>query len=463
MRQRTPTPKSVLRVSALRERVRSSLWLWPALAVGVAILAGTILPMLERGGTGTGFAGTPDGARAVLSTVAGSTITVTGLTFSLTVVALQVASSQFTPRLLDTFLADRGNQAVLSVFLGTFAYTLAVLRSVRSADPGSGVEAAVPDLAVAVGLDLTLLSVAMLVYFFHHLTQQLRVESVLGAVRRDTVALIRRHTAARDSADEPERGLPVVPDDAQPLRALRTGYLQAIDVDILSAAAAFHGVVLCLRPVVGTHVTVGTTVAWAWPDTRQRSAPVRGTEALTRHVHDGIHLGAERTLQQDIAFGVRQLVDIAARALSPGVNDPATAVAALGALAAVLVELAEWRLDPIVQRDPDGRVRAMAPQQSFAEILSLACDQPRRYGSTEPAVLTELVRMLTDLAEVCHEDEDRRAVRQQVDATVEAAVEARLNTADLARVQTFARHATVALERGARVAAVPAEAATPAW
>jgi uncharacterized membrane protein len=455
---------SVLRLSAVRERLRSSLWLWPALAVGLAVLVGTFLPMIEDGtpGGAFGFAGTPDGARAVLATVAGSTITVTGLTFSMTVVALQVASSQFTPRLLDSFLADRGNQAVLSVFLGTFAYTLAVLRSVRNAAPGA--DASVPDLSVAIGLDLTLLSVAMLVYFFHHLTQQLRVESVLNEVREETVALIRRHGAARDADEEPDLDLPEVSDGAVALRALRTGYLQAIDIELLAGAAACHGAVVCLRPVVGTHVTVGTTLAWAWagPADGHGGAADLDAATLTRHVHEGIHLGAERTLQQDIAFGVRQLVDIAARALSPGVNDPATAVAALGTLAAVLVELAGWRLDPIVQRDDAGDVRAMAPQSSFAEILSLACDQPRRYGRTEPAVLIELVRMLTDLAEVCRDPDARDAVRAEIDATVEAAAEAGLTTAELARVETSVHDAGAALERGARVATLPAGARRPA-
>lgn len=450
----------VLRLSAVRERLRSSLWFWPALAVSIAIVAGTVLPVLEDadGESVLGFAGTPEGARAVLATVAGSLITVTGLTFSLTVVALQVASNQFTPRLMSTFLSDRGNQAVLSVFLATFAYTLAVLRSVRSPTEGTG--SFVPDFAVAVGLVLTVLSVAMLVYFFDHLTQQLRVESVLAELQRDTLALVRHQLPLRDLDAGSAPTLPDVSDDALALRALRSGYLQNVDVDRLLRAALDHGVVVHLRPVVGAHMTVGTTVAWAVPATNA-SEPL-DVESLTRDVHRGIHQGRERTLQQDVAFGVRQLVDIAARALSPGINDPATAVATLGAVATVLAELAERRLDPLVRTDDQGQVRAVITQPSFGEVLALACDQPRRYGRGEPAVLTELLRMLTDLAEVSSDEKDRQAVRTQVAATIEVAEAADLNDAELARVRTVARHARKALARGHRVATAPPEAEEPA-
>lgn len=436
------------------------MWFWPAVSVAAAVLAGSLLPELERAGSGPvglGFGGTPEGARAVLSVVASSTITVTALTFSLTVVALQVASSQFTPRLLGTFLSDRGNQAVLSVFLGTFAYSLIVLRSVRSASENQG--SFVPDVAVAAGLVLALLSVGMLVYFFHHLTQQFRVESVLAGVRDDTLGLIHRHVPARDQ--QPEAGLPPVPEQATALRAPDSGYLQAVEPAVLLAVAADHGVAVRLRPLLGTHVTTGTTLAWAWPVDGQAAGGGLEPEKLTGQLRAGIQLGPDRTLQQDVAFGVRQLADIATRALSPGINDPTTAVDTIGALASVLSELACRRLTPVVCTDEQGRVRAAVDQPSFAEILALACDQPRRYGATEPAVLTELLRMLTDLAEVGPQ-EVAGAVGDQVEATVETAGTAGLTGPELARVRRLARHARAALERGCRVAETPSPTDEPA-
>lgn len=451
---------ALLRLSALRERVRTSLWFWPAISVLAAVVAGVLLPGLESGtpeGAALGFAGTPEGARAVLSVVASSTITVTALTFSLTVVALQVASSQFTPRLLGTFLSDRGNQAVLSVFLGTFAYSLIVLRSVRSSAEDSG--PFVPDVAVGVGLVLALLSVAMLVYFFHHLTQQFRVESVLAGVRDDTLALIHRHVPVRDG-QQPELALPPVPDGAVTLRAGRSGYLQAVDERVLLRVACEHAAVVRLRPVLGTHVTAGTTLAWAW-SADSAGAPPAEPDALVRGVHESVQLGPDRTLQQDVAFGVRQLADIATRALSPGINDPTTAVDTIGALASVLCELSCRHLAPLVGVDDQGRVRAAAPQPSFAEILALACDQPRRYGRTEPAVLTELLRMLTDLAEVGPAGV-ADTVGAQVDATVETARAADLSPPERARVTRLADHARAALDRGCRVAEAPGDGGEPA-
>lgn len=450
-----------LRLSVLHERLRASLWLWPAISVTASVVVGTLLPALEGPDARIGLSavGTPEGARAVLSTVAGSTITVTGLTFSLTVVALQVASSQFTPRVLGSFLADRGNQAVLSVFLSTFVYSLTVLRSVRSV--ADGVEPFVPDAAVALALVLTLLSVAMLVYFFHHLTQQLRVESVLAEVQSDTLSQIRRHLPLREE-QAPRSDLPEVPEGALTLRALGAGHLQAVNADVLERVATDHDLVVRLRPVLGAHVTEGTTLAWAWAAHEDTESLSVGADELARAVHQGIHLGRERTLQQDVAFGVRQLVDIAARALSPGVNDPTTAVATIGAVATVMAELTRRRLEPIVRTDEGGLVRAAVPQPSFAEVLALACDQPRRYGREEPAVLAELLRMLTDLAELVRDGPDRRAVRAEIERTIEVAERADLSPGELERVRTFARHAWAALERGARAASVPNEVEEPA-
>ena len=442
-----------LRLSAAWGRVIRALWFWPAVSILAAIVAGLLLVEVRPSDAGglARFGGTPEGARAMLSTVAGSIITVTGLTFSLTVVALQVASSQFTPRLLSTFLADRGNQAVLSVFLGTFAYTLTVQRSVRSPtadDPGF-----VPDLAVGVGLLLTLASVGMLVYFFHHITQQLRLETVLDELRRDTLAAVRR-TRPDGSDDDAgtEDELPEVPRERIVVRARRSGYLQAIRLQVLGRVATEHGVAVRLAPAVGVHVTAGTTLGWAWAVDDDAPIDDERAEALARAVHGAIHLGSDRTLDEDVAFGIRQLVDIAARALSPGINDPTSAVSAIDAMAVVCSQLARSPAQPAVYRDDAGRVRAALSASTFGELLGLACDQPRRYGREEPALLTALLRMLTDVAESCRYDDRLAAVRDQIDATVARAEDAELSSRERGRVERVARQARAACRYGERMA-----------
>ena len=443
-----------LRLSSVWGRLIASLWFWPAVTILLAVVGAELLVGVQPSEVGglARFGGTPEGARAILSTVAGSMITVTGLTFSLTVVALQVASSQFTPRLLQSFLSDRGNQAVLSVFLGTFAYTLTVLRSVRS--PTEGDPGFVPDLAVGVGLLVTAASVAMLVYFFHHLTQQLRIETVLFELRRDTLAAIRR-TRGREGGEREGDAEPVpeVPPHRVVLRARASGYLQAVRLGTIAAAAERHGAAVRVAPSVGVHVTAGTTLGWAWAvdDDAQLDDPDR-VESLARAVHEGLNLGPDRSLEEDVAFGIRQLVDIAARALSPGVNDPTSAVAAIDAMAVVCSELAQSAAPSPVRRDEQGRARAVVSQSTFAELLALACDQPRRYGRDEPALLTALLRMLTDVAETASDDARMRAVSTQIDATLERAEDADLSATERARVEHVARQARAACAEGERVA-----------
>ena len=448
-----------LRLSTAVDRMVQALWFWPSLSVLAAIVAAELLVGVRPSDAGglARFGGTPEGARAILSTVAGSVITVTGLTFSLTVVALQVASSQFTPRLLSTFLADRGNQAVLSVFLGTFAYTLTVQRSVRS--PTADTPGYVPDLAVGVGLLLTAASVGMLVYFFHHITQQLRLETVLDELRRDTLAAIHRtRPDESESASGASEDPPDIPDDRVVVRARRSGYLQAVRLGTLASVAIEHGVAVRLAPAIGVHVTAGTTLGWAWAvDDDARLDDDEWVEALERAVHGAIHLGADRSIHEDVAFGVRQLVDIAARALSPGINDPTSAVAAIDTMAVVCSEVARSPAQPAVHHDDEGRPRAALSPSTFSELLGLACDQPRRYGRDEPALLTALLRMLTDVAETCAFDDRLAAVRDQIDATVARAEDADLSATERDRVERVARQARAACQYGQRMARLEPE------
>lgn len=449
-----------LQLSALRQRITSSLWFVPAVSVTSSLIVGLVLSdpgiatTLEGGGPW--FVGTPEGARAILSTVAGSTITVTGLTFSLTVVALQMASTQFTPRLLSTFLSDRGNQAVLSVFLSTFVYSLVVLRAVRSATEEQ--DPFVPSVAIVLALILTLLSVVMLVYFFHHLTQQLRVERVLEEVRGETLSLVRSHF--RDHENDHDGELPQVPDGASVVRSQSTGYLQMLQLDRLRDVAEEHGIVIRLRPEVGLHVTEGTTLAWVW---KVDGAPLTVGDELSDDIQSRIHLGPDRNLHQDVAFGIRRLVDIAAKALSPGINDPTTAVAAIGAMSEILCELADCRLGPRLRRDDEERIRVAVPNPTFTQILALACDQPRRYGQAEPAVLIALLTMLTDIADVTPEQPPHLdAVADEIEATLERIEDVRLPAAERRRVRAHAEHARAALEKGSRVADISGDVDSPA-
>jgi uncharacterized membrane protein len=234
-----------VRVRAWWDDLRDSLWVVPTAVVlasfGAASLLVAVEPYVpERLGEFT-FGGTPEGARAVLSELAGATFTVTGVVFSLTIVALQMASSQFTPRLLRTFLRDRRTQGVLAGMLGSGVFDVAVLRTVRSGGEGQG-EGFVPQLAVSASLLYGLLAVGMLVFFLHHLTSHMRVDVIMRDIRRDTLAQLRKLPATR--TDLPDREAVEPPPTSVPLLAKVAGYLQTVDVAMLGRAAEVHQTVI---------------------------------------------------------------------------------------------------------------------------------------------------------------------------------------------------------------------------
>jgi uncharacterized membrane protein len=427
-----------LRLSALWQHLKGSLWVLPSLFVVSALALGTALSQLETvEGTfleGVVFGGTASGARDVLAIIAGSMITVIGLSFSLTVVALQMASAQFSPRVLRAFLEDRGNQIVISVLLATFAYSLAVIRVIRDEDSPQG--EFLPRIAVTVGIVFTLLAVMALVYFIHNLTQELRGDTIMTGIVAAALATIERMHPDPAGGARDERELPLPAGKVRRVQAARSGYLQAVRLDGLARAAHELDAVVRLRPTVGAQVAEGTTLAWMWSrDGRPAERDV--LERWGRAVHAHVHLGRERTMQQDVAFGLRQLVDIAVKALSPGVNDPATAVDALGHLARVLSLLAVRELGDGAGADDEGTTRAIVPSPRLDDYLALACDQPRRYGARDPAVMVALLDLLADVAELVCSDDERAVVSRECTRTLEVA-RRELDATDVLRVEAAA-------------------------
>lgn len=438
-----------VRIAGLWDDLRDSLWLIPTATALVAVVLAPVLALLEPLPAwipdGLVFGGTPDGARAILAQLAGATITVVGLVFSLTVVALQMAASQFTPRLLRTFLRDRRVQFVLSGMIGSAVYAVGVLRLVRS--DGDGVDAYVPRLAVTVALLLSFGAVGLLLFFLHYITQHLRVDVIMTEI----VGYSTRQLAAVPSARDvlPDRVAPDPPDDAVPVWARRDGYLQLVDVARLATTARGAGVRLRLRPTLGDWVTEGTTLAWVWGDDGEVVPADR--DELATLVHRHLFLGVDRTETTDLAFGLRQLQDIATRALSPGVNDPTTAVLAVTQMSTVLCRYASHPLGDDVLDDDDGTVRIALPRPGFEALLELAVGATRRYGRSDPEVIAALLTLLIDVAEHVSDSGDRReAVREQVRRVVESA-----DLADLSDRQRIARIASLAqraLDHGSRVA-----------
>ncbi len=298
----------------------------------------------------------PDGARALLSTVAGSIITVAGVVFSLTMVVLTQASNQFGPRLLVNFMRDRPNQLVLGTFVATFVYSLLVLRVVRVSNTDLGLSEVVPHISIGVALLLTFVSVAVLVFFFHHTAESVRVSHVLADIGRAMERRIEQTTVAIEEAEEPPLLLPGFDDDLAVLDAPAEGVLQSVDVDGLVAFAREHDAVIRLLHVPGAFVLRGGAYAHVHP----ASAAPNVREGLADH----LSLGEHRSLGQDLGFLFDELLEVALRALSPSMNDPFTAMNCIDRIAQGLLLLDGRRTPNETHADEDGVTRAVVPLQS---------------------------------------------------------------------------------------------------
>jgi uncharacterized membrane protein len=432
----------------LIDRLRTELWPLPAAAVTVAIALGVAMPLVDARWLARVpgaveallFSGGPEAARSVLQTVAGSLVTVTTLTFSLTVVTLQLASGQYSPRLLRTFSRDRVVHATLAVLLGTFIYALTVLRTVRTGEDDA-TSAFVPRLSVTMAYLLTVISVLAVVGFLAHLVRQIRVESMM----RDVHAESRRTIRATVPRTDTEQSVPPPPDGAGVrLRALRSGFLASVDQKRLLGVADDTRTVIRVERQPGASVIAGTPLGTAWPldgaepDEEERR---RWEEA----VNGAIQVAFERTAAQDVGFGLRQITDVAVRALSPGVNDPTTAVHALSHAAALLCEATAYDWRPCVLRDDSGRPRVILARPGFPSLLELAVGQPRRYGAGEPDVLARLLHLLREVGWVARDDTHRAAVREQLERTRKVAGEQGFDAADRSRLDHDARMVEAAL------------------
>ena len=408
----------------LRDGVTGALWPLPTAAVLLAIGLGIGLPVLDevldsgQQPLALLFEGGPSAARGILSTIAGSVISVVTLLFSLTIVTLQLASSQYSPRLLQTFVRDRVVQVCLGTLLATFVYSLAVLRSVRSADE-SDESTFVPRLSVTVAFVFALASVAALVTFLAHQTRQLRVETMLRDVHAESTATIERLTAQLDG-DQPDGPLPGVPAHARPLCARASGFLVQTAEGPLLEMLSRGGAVLRLDRRPGESVVAGTPLAWVWTDDPTAEPPVDELEAaLQRHVA----LSFERSPAADPSYGLRKLVDVAARALSPGINDPTTAVHALSHVSALMGQLGVRETWHRRVAGDDGVRRLLLPSWDHAALLDLSVTQVRSYGRQDTTVVERLFSLLAEVGWRARTDRQRQEVRRHCAALTAQSLE----------------------------------------
>jgi len=438
---------SLSRLAILWATVRDSLWFVPTLAVAAAVVlavAAIQIPTPSRIEDSMIwrwlFGGGAEGARGVLATIAGSLITVTGVVFSVTIVALQLASSQFTPRVLRGFVSDRLNQAVLGVFIGTFTYTLLVLRSIRSSSEDGRV-AFVPQVAVSLAVLLLLVSIGALIAFIDHSAQSIQASTILHRETRRARALVDtlfpEHVGEPDEASADGREsirLPAEPPAV--IAADSSGYVQGIDADALWSGAEGRPLLIRMDIPIGAFVFPGKPLASVWPAHLT-------DDAVIQAVRDSFILGSERTPEQDVEYGLVALADIAVRALSPGINDPTTALHCIDHLTEILAALGSRRRPDPLRTSPDKVTRLLVCDSSFDRATAVAFDQIRHYGASDPTVARALLDAISDLAGVVR-PEARPALTAHADAVVRAARRAIEDPGDLARVERAAERALTA-------------------
>ncbi len=412
------------RLIAVWETLRTSFWFLPALmvlaATGLAFLTTTLDERLQLGqqnGYGWIYSGNPEGARAMLSTIAGSMLTVAGLTFSITITALTLASSQFGPRLLRNFIRDTGNQIVLGTFIAGFMYCLLVLRTVRGVEDNSFV----PQLSVTVGVGMALAGVAVLIYFIDHIAQSIQVTQLIARVGAELDGAIDHlfpEEIGSGSGQPPEPAgedllLAGFTGEVRVLPAGKTGYLQTVDDSRLMELASADNLLVQLLHRPGDWVVADMPLARVWLQGDVKPG-------LDARIEDVFVFGSRRTATQDAQYMIDQLVEIAVRALSPGINDPHTAMMCIDRLGAALYRLASRRQPSPYRYDREGKLRVIAQPSTRKSFVDAAFNEIRQYGASSVSVTIRLLETIARILPYISDEAEQGALLNQAE-TIEQA------------------------------------------
>jgi uncharacterized membrane protein len=425
-----------------REALRTNLWLVPTIEVAAAIALFVATHALDQAAyrndlqlPGWVISGTADAARQILTALAAAVITVVGVVFSITIVTLTLASTQFGPRMLRNFIRDRGTQFTLGTFVATFVYAALVLISIG---PGGGSATFVPHLSIAVSVGLVALSMGVLIYFIHHIATSIQLPQVIASIARDLSGAI--DAESHDSRAAVEAGASVpelvrrMNESGGTVPAPASGYLQFVRHDTLIRLATDRQAVILLLDRPGHFLVQGHPMALVWP--------AAATDGVTRALRQAHITGPNRTLAQDLAFAVDQLVEIAIRALSPAVNDTFTALTCIDWLGESLCKITtDWR--PI--------------RVSYERLVERAFEKIRQSGRGMPAVMIRQLEALSKIMDHTSTAEQRELLLAQAEMILQSSQEAIPEPADRADVK---REYDEVIEAASRAGAL--HAVTPA-
>ena len=343
------------------------------------------------------FPGDVGSAQVVLGTIAGSTMTVVTVIYSILLVALSLASMQFSPRILGGFMKDAANQYIFGLFIGTFTYCLLVLRTIHG-DPN----AFVPSLSVTVAILLALCCLGALIFFIHNITHRIQANHIVDRIAEETLAVIDERFPEPYTADPEDARVPTAK-EGQEVPSFNAGYIQLIDEERLFSLAREHQLLIQIRATIGDFVIEGSPLVLVSPGSSL-------TSELRESLEGAFDVGESRTLQQDIEYGVRQIVDIALKAISPAVNDPSTAATCIDQLSRILGHLAKRKISARVRYNEKSEPCLLLKRPTFQSCIDLSFNQIRQYGKTDLAVSLRMLLALTRLAYVTQDAEHRRRI-----------------------------------------------------
>ena len=368
----------------------------------------------------------PQVAQVILSSIATSIMTVVSIVFAILLMTLTLASTQFSPRILVSFVRDRGTQWTLGVFLGTFSYCMAALPAARSLPI-----AFVPVLTVTGAMLLALVAVGWLIFFIHHISQAISVNHIVDRIARETEIVIDELMPRPRTRFEPMRQASPDGTDDIPILNQQSGYIRFIDVGQLLYLAKSWRIRIRVERGVGQFLPAGVPLVHVSREDRMN--PVRTAELL-----GAFDIGPTRTLQQDVEFGVIQIVDIALRAMSPAVNDPSTAITCIDHLSRIMIRWLGRAPPASVLFDPPHVARVLVPWMSVDGMFDTAFEQIRHYAANDAAVSLRLLRAIGDIGGALQQDDTRAKLLERARRVVDGCDD-RLGEVDAARLrQRFA-------------------------
>lgn len=387
-------------------------WFLPVVIIGLAgILAAAFVSLdeavsISKNGPFTFFlVNSADSARTILSTISGAMIGVAGTVFSVTLVALTLASSQFGPRLIKNFMYVRLNQVVLGSYIATYLYCLLVLNAVKD---GNG-QSFIPSISITAAILAAVLNIILLIVFIHQIASSIQADWIIADISKQ----INKHVetlypgklgVANSEMEEAEVSKIISGySNKYSVKSPKSGYLQYIDSEKIMKPVSQRDSLLEIHHRPGSFLVKGAEIGALHSSSAWDQEALKGL--LKRFV-----IGNTKTVQQDLEFSIHQMVEIAARALSPGINDPFTAAACIDNLTAAMCYLAEAELPSKYRCDEEGNLRVVADVLEFEGALDAAFNQIRQFSIDSPSVIIRLMEAQKTIMEFTHNESQRNAV-----------------------------------------------------